>query len=798
LSAIRILAGNDLRRRWRSVVALSLLVGAIGALVLATAAGARRSDTALPRFNAYSRSSDVEISIGTPTASQLATFRRTPGIEAIALAHGFSLVADNNEGIALGVPVDNALGNLVDRARVIQGRNANPDAPDEATVGESLAAEMHLRVNSPLPVVSYTPAQITAALNNKDPGGPEGPPVTLRVVGIVRRPLDLGVRAAQGGIVLLTPAFTAKYEHRIGRWTDTVRVKTRAGAADVPRVVAAARKLWGTAPTFQVQPLGIETEGANKAIDVLTSALWIFALVGALAGSVAVVIVLIRDVSRVSTEQPTLRGLGLTRGQRVAAAGARSLFVAGAGAGLAVVGAVAVSPLFPVGIARRADPDVGWHADWLVLGFGMILIAVVVVVVALFGAWRATRAPAADRLVAARRRTSPVVETAARAGLPPTVTNGLRMALQAGRGESSVPVRSAFAGAVVGVAGITAVLMFAASLSHLVATPRLAGWRWDLKTEVGDHPHSLCVDGYDYGFAGSRGVAAVGEACTRDIEVNGHPLSAWGFHSLRGTVTPEIVAGRAPRSADEVALGKVTLDAVHKHIGDTVTAHGEKASHTFVIVGQVVLPSMSSEELQPLADGAAFTVGGFAHIIAEGANETHFLLVQSAPSSNRAELAREMKAIPRSQNFGTPTTAVEINRLQQINWFPAILALLLGALALVAVGHALVTSVRRRRGEVALLKTIGFDRRQVGATVAWQATTVGVIGLVVGIPIGLLLGREVWSRVAGALGVASVVTVPLLLVGVTIVTVLVLLNLLAFFPARTAARTRPAVALRTE
>ena len=123
----------------------------------------------------------------------------------------------------------------------------------------------------------------------------------MRVVGIVRRPLDLGVRAASGGIVMLTPAFSAKYEGRIGLYTDTVRVKTRAGVADVPRVVTAARKLWGDAPTFQVQPLGIETEGAHSAIDVLTLALWIFAGVTALAGIVAIGIVLTRDIAQRSS-----------------------------------------------------------------------------------------------------------------------------------------------------------------------------------------------------------------------------------------------------------------------------------------------------------------------------------------------------------------------------------------------------------------------------------------------------------------------------------------------------------------
>src|SRR4029079_9178885 len=133
------------------------------------------------------------------------------------------------------------------------------------------------------------------------------------------------------------------------------------------------------------------------------------------------------------------------------------------------------------------------------------------------------------------RRTSVVVEAAARAG-PPPATNGLRMALQAGRGTQSGPVLSAFAGAVFGTAGIAAVLVFAASLAHLVDSPRLAGWTWDLKTEVGDHPNARCVDNDDHGLLRVPGVAALGTSCTRDIEIDGHPISAWGFESLRGTI----------------------------------------------------------------------------------------------------------------------------------------------------------------------------------------------------------------------------------------------------------------------
>jgi ABC-type lipoprotein release transport system permease subunit len=116
----------------------------------------------------------------------------------------------------------------------------------------------------------------------------------------------------------------------------------------------------------------------------------------------------------------------------------------------------------------------------------------------------------------------------------------------------------------------------------------------------------------------------------------------------------------------------------------------------------------------------------------------------------------------------------------------------------VAVGHALVTAVWRRRRDLALLKTLGFDRRQVRATIAWQATTLAVVGLLVGVPLGTVVGRLAWGVVASGLGVATDATVPALVVLVLAPAALIVANLIAVLPARAAARTRPALVLRSE
>ena len=84
------------------------------------------------------------------------------------------------------------------------------------------------------------------------------------------------------------------------------------------------------------------------------------------------------------------------------------------------------------------------------------------------------------------------------------------------------------------------------------------------------------------------------------------------------------------------------------------------------------------------------------------------------------------------------------------------------------------------------------------ATVAWQASTLATVGLFVGIPVGLIIGHLVWRQVADSLGISTNALIPPLAILLTAACALATVNLIAFFPARAAARTRPGVALRSE
>jgi predicted lysophospholipase L1 biosynthesis ABC-type transport system permease subunit len=285
----------------------------------------------------------------------------------------------------------------------------------------------------------------------------------------------------------------------------------------------------------------------------------------------------------------------------------------------------------------------------------------------------------------------------------------------------------------------------------------------------------------------------VASVCTASVEVAGRPVTAWGFGQLRGNVEPEIIAGRAPRTFGEVALGADTLAAVHQAVGGHVRIVGEAKATTFRIVGQTVFPGVSDP--QSLADGAVFTAATLDRL---GANGGWNVVVKLAPGTDRDAAVRQQRRAASLGGPVTPTLPAEIDRVRQIRGLPVVLAAFVALVALVAVGLALVSSLRRRRREFAVLKTLGFTRRQVRATVAWQASTVAAFGLVVGIPLGLLVGTFVWRRVANQLGISGNPTWPVLGVLVLIPAAIVAVNLIAAVPAARAARTRPAVVLRSE
>jgi len=109
-----------------------------------------------------------------------------------------------------------------------------------------------------------------------------------------------------------------------------------------------------------------------------------------------------------------------------------------------------------------------------------------------------------------------------------------------------------------------------------------------------------------------------------------------------------------------------------------------------------------------------------------------------------------------------------------------------------------VMTVRRRRHDLAVLRAIGLRPRQSAALIFWQAMTVAIIALAIGIPLGVVVGRVSWRWVANSTPLLYVPPLAALAIVIAIPAAIVLANVLAAYPARRAAGVRPAEVLRTE
>ncbi len=165
-------------------------------------------------------------------------------------------------------------------------------------------------------------------------------------------------------------------------------------------------------------------------------------------------------------------------------------------------------------------------------------------------------------------------------------------------------------------------------------------------------------------------------------------------------------------------------------------------------------------------------------------------------------LDRIAKATSSVADFGVDVVSVqrpaEIVNYRSMGSTPAYLGAALGVGAVAGLALTLIASVRRRRHDLALLKTLGFTRRQMMAVIAWQSSVAVGIGVLIGVPLGVLGGRALWDLFADSIHVVPDPSVPVLTVALIGIGALVLANLVAAVPAREAARVRAAVLLRAE
>jgi hypothetical protein len=279
-----------------------------------------------------------------------------------------------------------------------------------------------------------------------------------------------------------------------------------------------------------------------------------------------------------------------------------------------------------------------------------------------------------------------------------------------------------------------------------------------------------------------------------------------GFDKV-SAVDVTVVRGRLPAAADEVALGARTAAEKNLALGDKVAVGGyEVASRRATVSAIVVLPALGPFQADRAAPGRGILIPEAMLEQSVVSKVVTFVGIDLEPGVDRpAALAHLRDQIGRWDPTGYPVLRYskpirppEIINARSVRVAPLLVGGLLIFAATIGLAVAIVISVRARRREMAVLRTLGFTSRQLRVSVRVQALAMMLGGFVVGAPIGIAVGRIAWRAFASGLGVATVTSTPIAWVIATGIGSAVIAALAAAGPARLAARTKAAVTLRAE
>jgi hypothetical protein len=793
---------------------------------MASLAGARRTETSFHQFLESTNPSDLSFITGLfhpdPTgydASLIKKISHLPHVARIENEAGYSAERVGPKGypvswspkggleqVTLYSSINGVFFNM-DRMVVLSGRLPNPANAHQVAMTADAAQLMGVHLGSKFRLGVDGNVQ---SLSNCQRCKPLARTV-VTLVGIVTTSNGLVVDDTDvSPTIFATPAFTKPLMKCCADPTIS-NLQISGGSRELPVVEAEiTRILPHGIPQLFTATSSVSEATAQRVIKPEAIALGIFGLIVSLVTLIIALQLLGRQLRLGADELEVVRALGggplmTSFDGLIGAVGAILI-------GSVLAGAVAfvLSPLAPIGPVRPVYPTPGLAFDGLVIGLGVLVLVVLLIAIAVAISFHRAPHRVARRSARAAAHSSKLVRAATVAGLPAPAVCGIRFALVPGDGRQASPVRSAVVGSVVAVSVVVATLTFGSSLDTLVSRPPLYGWNWTVvmaaaggvgvmpeaqtEKELNNDPDVVAWSGYDFA----------------QLQFNGHTESVLGTRP-GATVMPPLLSGHDLDGPDQVVLGAQTLAQLHKKVGETVVVSAASGKATTLrIVGTATMPAIGGSQHTELGTGAVLDF----QLIPKSARNifdlpgggTNTVFIRMKTPFTASALHRLHKIIPVLENaaqdevglVSKPARPAEVADAGTLRATPAFLAFALAAAAVVALGLTLVASVRRRRRDLALLKALGFTQRQLAAAVAWQATVAALIGLIVGIPVGAIIGRELWILFARSINVVPEPTVPVLSVLLVGVGSLVFANLVALLPGRSAARTSAALILRAE
>ncbi|NDL56754.1 ABC transporter permease [Phytoactinopolyspora mesophila] len=791
----------DLRRRWRSLLVMTLLIALAAGTVMTAAAGARRGASGVDRLVEQTLPATAVVLPNEP-GFDWAAVREIAQVEALTT---FVVGGYQVEGVPLEYqesaghmpPADDEVMRTIERPIVLDGRLFDPARPDEVVASPRFEDSFGLGVGDTVTIRLYAPEQIDAFFTeNIEPINAEGPAIEATIVGVVRSAWFSEEVMDDPGFVVPSPALYEEYAPsllgaELGSGYVNALVRLHGGEGEIPAFKANLAEVTGN-PGIDVWNMADDIRHYRELTGFEANSLLAFA---AAAGIAAVFLVgqsIARYAASTVADLQVMRAVGMAPRQSRWVAATGPALAALAGAAFGVGGAVVASRWFPIGSASLIEPSPGMDVDVPVLVTGLAAIPILVAAGALASASLAVH----STLRTAPVHRSTVAAAMARSGAPVPALVGARFALEAGRGHQAVPVRPALFGAVAGVLGVMAAMTFSSGITDAAGNLERFGQTYQLQALVGYNDVDFApVDELLAVVADDVDVAGVNDTRQDIAQVSDVAVALATYQPVGHAIDVVLSDGRMPERAGEVALAPRSAAAMGAEVGDTIDLIGDKGEEEATVTGLAFVPAAPHNDY---ATGGWVTPETYDGLFA--GFKFHMGLVALRPGADRDAVAARL-ADPEAAGGAMlvpPQPPLELAELRQVRELPVYLAGFLAVLAMGAVGHALATAVRRRRHDLAVLRAVGMTRWQSRAVVVTQASVLALVGLGIGVPLGIAVGRMVWRYVANTTPVLYVPPVAWLALVLVVPLALVAANLLAAWPGQRAASLRVGHVLRAE
>ena len=771
---------------------LVLMAGLAGGASVAAVAGARRTETSYERLVEAENAAEVFMfAQGELAAGELDELRRIRraqvGASTIILLSSAATGIDRRNDLAIIVAADAESLALL-RPHHLEGRLPSPDHPEEVVVNELVADELDVGPGDKVDLVGPTPAAFDCIEELECDAKLLNEPIHAVVSGVFRRARDLDPDAFNGALIYAGPGMNELAPADYVRSVTVVDVKLeegRAGADDFAETVEARFP----------ERFGIEVEdptdtNISRTLDVEARSLLVFAAFAGLAGLVATAQAFARHLASGRHDRRVLAALGLTGGDRAKVILSTALVVSGTATVLAVPVAIAGSTFLPVGVARQAEPHPGVDIDGAVITAGALGVAGVLMLAFSVLAVRAVSRDRWNTADAAPPRGGRLL------ALPVVPALGVDLAAPRLRRAGSASTIGALVGTTAAVAVASAASIVASSNGELQTRPELYGQPWDANVLIAPGNARAIADD----LARNEIVTAIAIAAGGGIELVGPSgkrgdVTAVGFDLVEGAMEPALLAGRAPRTAGEVALGSQLFEDLEVDIGDRVTS-GDGAF--LKVVGRAIVPIVDADfpEQSALLTFEGLERHGSLEVQGE---DTEVAVAFDVRSTLHLDTVLADELGPLVALVGAPArTPSDVTTLAGVGRLTGAIGLFTAGLAVAALTHALLVVVRLRGRELATLRALGLRRSQSAGTVLYAGMTFLFLGLALGLPLGVAAGRFVWRAIAESIHVVDLTARPVASILLVAATSAVFAAAGTAWPTTRVLRLRVSEALRSE